>query len=112
MFSRLAFPPLCSPDAPSAAEPAAPARPAVPPVTPERRAQSLTDRLIHRHGDANAALAFAASNNIILEDQVTNLTRENEEFSRRLPEGAVVITAAEAKNLAKLKELGVEYIDE
>lgn len=105
MFAtRFLFPPHLSPDAPATA--AAPALPAVPPATPERRRQSLVDRLLSRHGDSEAALASLSTTNIAQEDTIDTLRRENDEFRRKLPDGAVVITAAEAKSLEKLRALG------
>lgn len=102
--TRLLFPPHF--DDVAAGGGGAPARPAVPPVSAERRQQSLVDRLIARHGDANAALAYLATVNITQEDTIERLSRENKDYAERLPEGSVVISAAEAKNLAKLKALG------
>jgi hypothetical protein len=105
MFAtRLLFPPPCSPDAPAGE--AAPARPAVAPATVDRRAQSLTDRLIARHGDVISALASLATTNITQEDTIDTLTRANADYKAKLPEGSVVIPAAEAKNFDKLRALG------
>jgi hypothetical protein len=103
MFAtRLLFPPHLSPDAPAGA----PAPPAVPPLTPERRQQSLVDRLMQRHGSTEAALAFLATANITQEDRIETLNAENKAYREKLPEGSTVISAAEAKNLEKLKALG------
>lgn len=101
--TRLLFPPFLSPDAPAATEPA---RPAVPPVSAEKRRQSLVDRLISRHGDAESALSFLATTNIAQEDTIESIRSQNDDYKRRLPDGSVVITAAEAKNLEKLRALG------
>lgn len=83
-----------------------PARPAVPPANPQQRASSLADRLIARHGTAEAALSFLATQNITLEDTIDGLRRENGDLKGRVPgEGAMVLDKAAAANWTKLQDL-------
>lgn len=67
----------------------------------------MVDRLLQRHGTAEAALAFMASQAITQEDTIEQRDRTISELRAKVPaEGAVVLPKAEAEALAKLKALG------
>jgi hypothetical protein len=94
-----------SPDAPAGA--AAPAPPAIPPATPERRADLYLDRLLQRHGTAEAALRAVSVEKFTAEDLVAAHEATIKDLRGKIPaEGSIVLPKAEAATFAALKALG------
>lgn len=92
---------------PEAAAALAPALPAVPPVSPERRADQYLDRLLARHGSAEAALRAMSGELFAAQDAQATAERTIAELRAKVPaDGYVVLPKAEAENFAKLKALG------
>lgn len=107
-MTRLFRIPCLHPDAPSGAPTSEPARPAVPPVSSAQKQQTLVDRLLNRYGSPEAALAYLASTNVTQEETIERLSRENADYARRLPEGAVVIPKAEVEGLNQIRALNLK----